>query len=621
MDRQAETIAPTGGCYSLRTVLAVVFGTLVALAVGLVLAMSVASNLRNTFSLLNDQAVNLLASMEHEIKRNTEPVSETVSTLAALYEKRQFHPAFTAAYEPVLSVLLRMNKAAEAIIVLDEAGNAVTVERGDNGALTFNADNAIPARTMAAFREAATRAPGSPAWGEPVRIGDAQFHYAATALTRNGRMEGIAVALVGRQSINRIVAELGRQYDTTAFVLVGKNKVIAHSHQLQEFATGPVIPLEQFPDEDLAGFASAELSDEFEEASESGVQVYETPGRSGLVYITTALTGYAPEPYTLGAYFRKADIGEEVFRAFATLLAGIAGLIVAVIAAILIGKRISMPMTRIADTAAKFSDFRIDEITPLPKSRIKEINDQAHALNKLHVAMREFSRYVPRSVVAGLIASGSEAASPRKREITILFTDIVDFTGMSERLDAHDTAQLLSEHFDAIGAQIESRNGTVDKFMGDGLMAFWGAPEENPNHVTDAVEAAKGIAETLERQNATRRAKGLPALRMRIGIHTGPAVVGNVGGATRQNYTIVGDSVNVAQRLEQLGKEMFEPGETVVAIVSGEVSDKAAEHANFVPAGTRVIRGRERPIAVCKMLLKDEHGAKKVVAFPGASTA
>lgn len=610
-----------GRRYSLRLVLATAFGTLVALAVAFVLVVSVSANFRNTFSLLNDQAVALLAGMERAIKREIEPVVETTSTLASLYANGDFRLDDARTSESLVSALLRMRGGAEGIFLYDMAGNKLEMIRAGNGEPVFAGRELVDTANVDAFRAAALRSPGAPAWARAIAMDGRIFHAVAQTLIRDGRVEGIVVAIIGRLTINRIVAELGRDNNTTAFVMTADRQIIAHSRMPQFFRQTPVAPIAEFPDSILAALGEAEPSLEFNAASELGIEVFETPGRDGTVYITKALSGYAQQPYVLGAYFDKTDIGEEVFRAVASLLAGLAGLLLAVVAAVMIGKRISRPMTRIAETAALFSDFRIDEMQPLPKSRIREIDDQARALNKLQIAMREFSRYVPRSVVAGLIASGSKAALPREREITILFTDIADFTGLSERLEAHETASLLSEHFDLIGAEIESRNGTVDKFMGDGLMAFWGAPEDNPDHVADAVESARAIARALARHNAQRRRDGLPPLKMRLGLHTGKAVVGNIGGATRQNYTIVGDAVNVAQRLEQLGKELLEPGDEIVATVSSDIAEAAGDRARFEPAGTRVIRGRERPVAVCRLVLDDASVVPKIVAFPGASSA
>ncbi|HEX6011788.1 MAG TPA: adenylate/guanylate cyclase domain-containing protein, partial [Geminicoccaceae bacterium] len=136
--------------------------------------------------------------------------------------------------------------------------------------------------------------------------------------------------------------------------------------------------------------------------------------------------------------------------------------------------------------------------------------------------------------------------------------------------------------------------GTVDKFLGDGMMAFWGAPVPQPDHAERAVRAALLIRDRLA------RVEGSPPLRLRLGVHTGPALVGNIGARDRLNYTLVGDTVNVAQRLEQLGKEVA-PADPIVILAS----DDAAAHAHGLcevePLGPRQLRGRDETVEVFRL--------------------
>src|SRR3546814_6000796 len=122
---------------------------------------------------------------------------------------------------------------------------------------------------------------------------------------------------------------------------------------------------------------------------------------------------------------------------------------------------------------------------------------------------------------------------------------------MSERLTAQETADLLNEHFALVTACIEAEGGIVDKFIGDAVMAMWGAIKRDEDHAVHACAAVRAIGMAMAADNARRLMLGKPILRMRVGIHSGPVVIGNIGAPGRINFTVVGDTVNTAQRLEQ----------------------------------------------------------------------
>ena len=218
-------------------------------------------------------------------------------------------------------------------------------------------------------------------------------------------------------------------------------------------------------------------------------------------------------------------------------------------------------------------------------------------MNAMHVALSEFSRYVPNSLVKRLMTLGVDATRSVEREITILFADIVGFTTMSEELNAVETASLLNRHFDMAGREITKHKGTVDKYIGDGLMAFWGAPEEDENQAIDALNAAHDIVKSLKMFNQQRLAKNQAPIRLRIGIHTGVVVVGNIGSSERKNYTIVGDAVNVAHRLEQFSKPLLGDEDSII-VTSRTTWLAAGKPGNMRSIGRHKLRGREKQIEI-----------------------
>jgi adenylate cyclase len=178
-----------------------------------------------------------------------------------------------------------------------------------------------------------------------------------------------------------------------------------------------------------------------------------------------------------------------------------------------------------------------------------------------------------------------------------MFTDIAGFTTLSEHMDAASGARLLNHHFEILCRAVDAEGGTVDKFLGDGMLAFFGAPDRLKGHAAAAVRAAAAIREAMLQDNAAAETEGRPPLRVRIGIHTGPVIVGNIGAADRVNYTIIGDTVNVSQRLQGLAKEL-DPDAEVSIVISGETASRLNDRFQTTPAGKHLLRGRGGAIEV-----------------------
>ena len=214
-----------------------------------------------------------------------------------------------------------------------------------------------------------------------------------------------------------------------------------------------------------------------------------------------------------------------------------------------------------------------------------------------------FETYVPRTLVQRLIkhGGGSEIAS-EERELTVMFTDIADFTAMCEGLSAKEVADFINQHLTLLGECVEEESGTIDKYIGDSLMAFWGAPEPLENAAEMACRAARKIAIAMAKDNQHRVSQGKAPVRVRVGIHTGPLVVGNIGSPSRINYTVVGDTVNTTQRLESLGKEIAPDNEVIVLMSETTVSRLPSEFRTE-PVGSYQVKGRLEPVSVHQLIL------------------
>jgi adenylate cyclase len=191
--------------------------------------------------------------------------------------------------------------------------------------------------------------------------------------------------------------------------------------------------------------------------------------------------------------------------------------------------------------------------------------------------VRNFSSFIPRQIVRQLIESGASLQlGGSRREITVLFTDVADFTAKTEKADPSQVMIYTSRYFAALSEEIMSHQGTVDKFIGDAVMAFWNAPADDPDHVTHACRAVLGCLRRNAELNKSFLGEGWPPYSTRFGLHVGDAVVGNVGSSDRMNYTALGATINLAARLEGLNKNY---GTKV--LVSAAVKERAEERFVF----------------------------------------
>lgn len=197
----------------------------------------------------------------------------------------------------------------------------------------------------------------------------------------------------------------------------------------------------------------------------------------------------------------------------------------------------------------------------VPVESEDEFGSLAIAINQMAKGLAEherlklgFMRYVSKPIMEKILASDINLKGERRR-ITVLFSDIREFTAFAERIDPEEVVSVLNEYFEEMFQVIFAHNGTLDKIIGDALMVEFGAPLDDPFQEKNAIETAIEMQKALERLCDRWQSKGRPRLKMGIGIHSGPAIVGNVGTDLRMDYTAIGDTVNVAAHLEAATKE------------------------------------------------------------------
>nr|MBA2397474.1 adenylate/guanylate cyclase domain-containing protein [Bradyrhizobium sp.] len=219
-----------------------------------------------------------------------------------------------------------------------------------------------------------------------------------------------------------------------------------------------------------------------------------------------------------------------------------------------LGSMMARSLRGLARETDKIQRFELTE-GPQVHSIVKEIDDLGHSVFTMRSVVRTFSNFVPKRLVQQLIESGiALQLGGARREVTLLFTDVADFTAITEKADPSEVMVHTSRYFAVMSEAIMANKGTVDKFIGDAVMAIWNAPVDDPDHIVNACAAALACLRNNGELNKVFESEGWPAYRTRFGLHAGDAVVGNIGSSDRMNYTALGATVNLAARLEGLNK-------------------------------------------------------------------
>ncbi len=574
----------------IRTLLALSMGGLVLVATATVLTIAIIANARNTFGLLNERAVLVVDGIEKDVRSRLDGASNLVDGFAHEAETGSLRDASPDELQRSLAVALAAAPEAEVFLYWNhDFVRRLAFRNPDGSIMEEGPEPEANAQIRAALD---VMPPKSRKWGAPVVEDGVSYMNYAVRLGATNSDVAFAVAAVSLRNFSNAVAEIGRQYGATAFILYGDKDVLAHPSFVGGDLTKDraVVPLPDVHDAVLDNLAKGEPVEFMGSARRQYVDtVLVNAGGAYFLVMDRWLYGYGPKPIAIGAYFPRTEVADSVRRLALSAMAGILVALVGVGAAIVLGNLIARPVRRLAASASAVARLDLDSVPRPLHSPVAEVDEQVRAFGLMLDALKVFETYVPRRLVQRLVAlGGKEGTASETRELTVMFTDIARFSEISERMGAEETAAFLNRHFGLVAECIESESGTIDKYIGDAVMAFWGAPDRMDDHALRAVRAARRITETITADNARRAKKGLRPVRVRVGIHTGPAVVGNIGTAERVNYTIVGDTVNDAQRLEALGHKL-DAGADVTVLMSAETArlaglgDREAEDVGAHP--------------------------------------
>lgn len=376
---------------------------------------------------------------------------------------------------------------------------------------------------------------------------------AATPVFVNGKLKGIFGIDVSLDYLSQFITDLKIAKSGYAFVVAANEDLVAypkrepftqlldHPYQLSNIHQAK-IPL---IDESL---------DQYKKTGEQ-IQIIKHDGKNYMV-------SYLPVEdmkeggWLIGAVSPQEDfIGQLQKLNIITLEITTLILILGIYLVSGLVSRVVKPINFLAKETVKIKNFELDGIINI-KSRIKEVILLTEAIKAMKSGLKQFQKYVPKGLVHQLIASGEDARiGGVKKQLVVLFSDIQNFTSISEKMDPNLLMLQVCEYFEALSQIIIDEKGTIDKYIGDSIMAFWGAPLPELDPCGHAARAALKCEQKIVELNLKWESEGKYPLNTRVGIHMGDAIVGNLGSSERFNYTAIGDTINISSRLEAINKK------------------------------------------------------------------
>ena len=590
----------------ITALLSAVIAGLVILSAGLVLTLSSQTAWQNTIELLRAQAELAVTLIEKEIEDHVGPALEISRYIHNQVATGQLHPETPGELVAAFKGALAAAPQIAGVVLWDENVTKVEIRRSENGFVSVSHEqDPVTPELLAMIDDA--RAKGAPSWGPPTE-GDAEANYVhtVTPLNYRGRYWGVMATGVTINNLSSILKRVGDRRGMTPFILYGDN-VLAHPALdnapviIGDANRARLLKIEELDDPIIAQFYGSEVfhppNTNFE------IRTIKNNADDEYLVLSRANTSFGDTPWQIGIYGPADSWGKQIRRLIGSAIAGALVLVLAILCSLWIARKISRPIRFLAGSAEKIGMLELDGIGDIKRSGIRELDDQASAFKHMVEGLRWFETYVPKQLVRKLIhgrGGGNAAIESREAEISVMFTDIIGFTALSETMPPGEVGALLNAHFEIIARCIEAEGGTLDKYIGDSVMAFWGAPEDQPDHAQRACRTAIAIADEL-----TQAAHKTP-VRIKIAIHSGPLLVGNIGASSRMNYTVIGDTVNTCSRIESLcGK--FDDGAPAIILVSSETMKLAQVDPTlrFEEVGGHEVKGRSGQVHVSRLRAKD----------------
>lgn len=594
--------------------LAISFGTLVLVAVGAVLAVSLLGASANTGALLRSRVDITLTAISWQIENHLRPVEAQVEYLAKLVADGRLDIQNREETNAVVLGALAATPQVRGMVVVRPDMTIVRLDRatGTSQEESWRQRIPLPASNMRSMIDQAKRE-GKPVW-RPLFSPNLSESILSlyTPLFVGGSFAGVLISAVSVDDLHAFMGEMSGDLSMTAFILHGHDQVLAHprirGRQLGLSYDQPLPLLDVIGDPVLARL--------WDRDARPLTLTRDIPNTRGVrqviqgvpyIYFTRELTRFGETPWVIGVYFEQELVGDELRRLRNMAFGGLAILVLAVLAAWGLGRMTGRPIVRLARAAGVLAEGDLDRVPRLGGSPIRELDQAAQTFNATVDNLRErlrlrdlFGRYLPPEVARQVLAaSHTLELGGEKRDVSALFSDIAGFTTLSESRPPEQVVPALNTYLEEVCRIVDRHGGIVVDFIGDAVFALFGAPMNQPDHAARALACARAIDNFGRRYSQQKAAEGLPFGITRLGLHSGVATVGNFGSLDRLKFSASGDVINTASRLEGANKVF---GTRLLA--SAQVVERGEDH-HHRPVGELVLAGRSQALAVFEVLGAD----------------
>ncbi|MTI11318.1 adenylate/guanylate cyclase domain-containing protein [Rhodospirillaceae bacterium RKSG073] len=584
---------------SIRSVLVFGFGGLLISALAITILLGFATATKNTYSLLASAAESAVDNAEQIILNDLEKYENQASWVGEALATGHITLDDTDGLEKFLVGSMAATADIAGMAIIDQKGSVYSMTKNfpilriENYTQSYHEISRVQKQLNSGF--------GS-IWDRPFWHPELQRTLVnLRSILGIGNNERVMFAQgVSIESLSELLLAADSWEGATPFMIYDYKYVLAHPNlALGVFKSteNQTLPTMDQVNDPMLGYFSSSVDAQWDEIGNTDIQasVNWIEGDEHF-YLYRELPNLMDKPIIIGIHVSENDSSTEMDRLIRSAIIACITVVVAIIILLIMSQRLQRPITRLADASLRIGENKLNEPLQLPDSSILEYDQAAKAFNGMVQGLQErekirglFGKMVPERVAEAMLKSQG-TLTPQNVEGTVLFCDLEGFTSLSEKLEPQTIVELLNNFFTDMVEVIEFHGGIITQFQGDAILAVFNVPIEDPDHAAHAIQAGNAMLNIVNNKRYLGH-----SLRCRIGINTGTMVAGNVGAESRMNYTVHGDAVNTAARLENMNKQFGSH------ILISETTKALAPDFNYKKLGEADIRGKEQPVSLYTM--------------------